>query len=197
MVDFSELIMADRQGRKRKKFKGTFLEYLELLKEDTSSYELAHERLYRLLTQPGVDYIKTEEDARLMRLYGKEVIKRYHFFKDDFFGIDQTIMKLVRYFCSAAMRGEESRQVLYLVGPVGAGKSSLIEAIKRLLETSAPIYALDGCPMREEPLHLIPKHLRPEIEKLLGIKIEGDLCPVCKYRLMNEFGGKYEDFPVV
>lgn len=197
MVDFSELIMADRQARKRTKFKGTFLEYLDILKEDTSIYELAHERLYRLLTEPGVDYIKTEEDARLMRIYGKEMIKRYHFFKNDFYGIDQTIMKIVRYFCSAAMKGEESRQVLYLVGPVGAGKSSLIEAIKHLLETSDPIYALEGCPMREEPLHLIPKHLRPQMEELLGIKIEGDLCPACKYRLVHEFEGKYEDFPVV
>lgn len=197
MVDFSELILADRQERKKEKFKGTFLDYLNLLKEDTSSYQLAHERLYQLLIEPGVENIKTEEDARLMRIYGKEIIKRYAFFKDDFFGIDETIMKIVRYFYSAAMRGEESRQVLYLVGPVGAGKSSLIEAIKKLLETSPPIYALEGCPMREEPLHLLPKHLRGKVEELLGVHIEGDLCPVCKYRLMKEFNGEYEHFPVV
>ncbi|ADZ83521.1 PrkA family serine protein kinase [Cellulosilyticum lentocellum] len=196
MVDFSTLILEDRKERKADKFKGTFLDYLNLLREDTTSYQLAHERLYHLLTKPGVEHIKTEEDARLMRIYGKEVIKRYAFFKDDFFGIDQTIMKIVRYFCSAAMKGEESRQVLYLVGPVGAGKSSLIDAIKRLLEESPPIYSLQGCPMREEPLHLLPKHLRGQVEKLLNIKIEGDLCPVCKYRLMNEFNGEYEKFPV-
>jgi len=57
-------------------------------------------------------------------------------------------MKIVRYFHSAAMAGEEARQVLYLVGPVGAGKSSLMEALKRALEMSPPIYALKGCPMR-------------------------------------------------
>lgn len=197
MVDFSKLIQTDRKERKTKKFRGTFLEYLNVLQEDPSVHQLAHERLYNLIMKPGVENIKTEEDARLMRIYGKEMIKRYNFFKDDFFGIDQTLMKIVRYFCSAAMKGEESRQVLYLVGPVGAGKSSLIDAIKRLLETSLPIYALEGCPMREEPLHLIPKHLRPQMEQLLGIKIEGDLCPVCKYRLLNEFNGEYERFPVV
>ena len=196
MVDFSTLILEDRKERKADKFKGTFLDYLNLLREDTTSYQLAHERLYHLLTKPGIEHIKTEEDARLMRIYGKEVIKRYAFFKDDFFGIDQTIMKIVRYFCSAAMKGEESRQVLYLVGPVGAGKSSLIDAIKRLLEQSPPVYTLQGCPMREEPLHLLPKHLRGQVEKLLNIKIEGDLCPVCKYRLINEFSGEYEKFPV-
>ena len=197
MVDFSKLILDDRNERKAEKFKGTFLEYLDLLREDPSRYELAHERLYHLLIEPGVEHIRTEEDARLMRIYGKEVIKRYDFFKQDFFGIDETIMKIVRYFASAAMKGEEARQVLYLVGPVGAGKSSLIEAIKRLLEESPPVYALEGCPMREEPLHLLPKHLRKEVEKLVGIQVEGDLCPVCKYRLMKEFNGEYEKFPVV
>lgn len=197
MVDFSELILADRKERHSAKFQGTFLEYLNILKEDKSSYKLAHERLYDLLIEPGVENIKTEEDARLMRIYGKEIIKRYEFFKNDFFGIDQTIMKIVRYFHAAAMKGEESRQVLYLVGPVGAGKSSLIEAIKKLLEASKPIYTLEGCPMREEPLHLIPKHLRDKVEKMLGVKIEGDLCPACRYRLMNEFHGEYEKFPVI
>ena len=197
MVDFSRLILEDRKERKTKGFEGNFIDYLNLLKEDASTYKLAHERIYELLIEPGVENIKTEEDARLMRIYGKEVIKRYAFFKEDFFGIDKTIMKIVRYFCSAAMKGEESRQVLYLVGPVGAGKSSLIDAIKHLLEDSPPIYALEGCPMREEPLHLLPRHLRGKVEDLLGIKIEGDLCPICKYRLTHEFNGEYEKFPVV
>ena len=192
MVDFSKLILEDRKERRKDRFKGTFLEYLDILKEDPSIYKLAHERIYDLLMEPGVEHIKTEEDARLMRIYGKEVLKRYEYFKKDFFGIDQTIMKIARYFCSAAMKGEESRQVLYLVGPVGAGKSSLIDAIKRLLENSPAIYTLEGCPMREEPLHLLPKHLRGQVEELLGIKIEGDLCPVCKYRLLHEFNGEYE-----
>ena len=191
------MILEDRKERKRDLFKGTFLEYLELLQEDPSIYKLAHERLYELLTNPGVEYIKTEEDSRLMRIYGKEVIKRYEVFKNDFFGIDKTLMKIIRYFRSAAMKGEESRQVLYLVGPVGAGKSSLIDALKRLLEEGPSFYALDGCPMHEEPLHLLPKHLRGKFEEATGIRVEGDLCPVCRYRLMHEFQGKYEDFPVV
>ncbi|MBU3803909.1 MAG: PrkA family serine protein kinase [Candidatus Cellulosilyticum pullistercoris] len=197
MVDFSRLILEDRKERKTNEFKGNFLDYLNLLKEDPSIYKLAHKRIYDLIMEPGVENIKTEEDARLMRIYGKEIIKRYEFFKKDFFGIDKTIMKIVRYFYSAAMKGEESRQVLYLVGPVGAGKSSLIDAIKRLLEESPKIYALEGCPMREEPLHLLPRHLRGKVEELLGIKIEGDLCPICKYRLMHELNGEYEKFPVV
>jgi len=79
---------------------------------------------------------------------------------------------------------------------VGAGKSSLMEALKKALENSDPIYALKGCPMREEPLHLVPKHLRKEFEEILNVRIEGDLCPICRYRLKNEFNGEYEKFPV-
>jgi len=153
--------------------------------------------MYKLITDPGVKVIETDENPRLRRIYGNDVIKKYKFFDEEFFGIDKTIMKIVRYFHSAAMAGEEARQVLYLVGPVGAGKSSLMEALKRALEMSPPIYAIKGCPMREEPLHLVPKHLRKEFEEILNVKIEGDLCPVCRYRLKNEFNGEYERFPVV
>ncbi len=120
----------------------------------------------------------------MRRIYGNDVIKRYHFFEKDFFGIDKVIMEIVRFFHSATMKGEEARQVLYLVGPVGSGKSSIMEALKRALEKTSSLYALKGCPMREEPLHLIPQHLRPAFEELLGIKIEGDLCPICRYRLL-------------
>ncbi|WP_265443158.1 PrkA family serine protein kinase [Acetivibrio straminisolvens] len=194
--DFSSIIRKDREEHKSKKFEGTFLEYLDIVKENPEITMLAHQRMYQLITEPGVTVIRTDENPRLRRIYGNDVIKKYKFFDDEFFGIDKTIMKIVRYFHSAAMAGEEARQVLYLVGPVGAGKSSLMEALKRALEMSPPIYALKGCPMREEPLHLVPKHLRKEFEEILNVRIEGDLCPVCRYRLKNEFNGEYEKFPV-
>ncbi len=194
--DISSLIRKDREERKSGHFEGTFLEYLEILKKDPEYAILSHQRLYEVITSPGVEIIRTDENPRLRRIYGNDVLKKYKFFEDDFFGIDKTIMKIVNYFNSAAMAGEESRQVLYLVGPVGSGKSSLMEALKRSLETSNPVYALKGCPMREEPLHLVPKHLRNQFEEILGVKIEGDLCPVCRYKLKNELNGEYERFPV-
>lgn len=195
-VDISKLISKDRKGRKKHDFNGTFLEYLDIVKKDPDIAKLAHQRIYDLVTNPGMEIIKTDEHPRVRRIYGNDTIKKYNFFKDDFFGIDKTLMKIVRYFHSASMMGEESRQVIYLVGPVGAGKSSLVESIKRVLELSEPIYFLGGCPIREEPLHLVPKHLRAEFESILNVKIEGDLCPVCRYRLKNEFDGEYERFPV-
>ncbi|MGE4282994.1 MAG: serine protein kinase [Clostridia bacterium] len=196
MTQFTDLIKKDRLEKNKQHFEGTLLDYLEVLKEKPSLYMLAHQRMYELIAEKGIDAIHTEENSRLRRIYGNNIIKKYHFFKDDFFGIDETLMKIVRYFHAAAMKGEESRQVLYLVGPVGAGKSSIMETLKKALEMCAPIYAIKGCPMREEPLHLIPKHLRRQFEEVLDIQIEGDLCPVCRYKLKEEYNGEYEKYPV-
>ena len=195
-MDFKEFIQSDRENREKERFNGTFLDYLELVKKNPDIAKLSHKRLYDIIKSMGVETLKGEDNHKIKRIYGNEVIRKYGFFKDDFFGIDKVLMNLVNYFHSAAMRGEEARQVLYLVGPVGAGKSSLVESLKKALESCESIYTIDGCPMHEEPLHLIPKHLRPKFEELLGVKIEGDLCPVCRYRLMNEYKGKYEDMPV-
>lgn len=193
--DISGIIHQDRLERKSKGFEGTFLDYAELVKKDPELPILSHQRIFNLISKAGVEVVKTDEYPRLRRLYGNDVIKKFKFF-EDFYGIDKTIMKIARYFHSAAMAGEEARQVLYMVGPVGSGKSSLMEALKRALECSEDIYALKGCPLREEPLHLVPKHLRSNIEEVLGVRIEGDLCPVCRYRLKHEFMGEYERFPV-
>lgn len=134
--DFNALIQKDRQDRRKNNFKGTLLHYLSIVKDNPDVAMLAHERMYRLITAPGVKTIKTDEHPRLRRLYGNSTMKIYSFFEDEFYGIDQTIMEIVRYFYAAAMRGEEARQVLYLVGPVGSGKSSLMESLKRALESS-------------------------------------------------------------
>ncbi len=195
--DFQDLIIKDRDSKQHEPFEGNFLEYLRIIKNNPELAVLAHERMYQIIVGRGVEAIKTEDHLRLKRIYGKETIKRYKFFENEFYGIDKTIMEIVRYFHSAAMRGEESRQVLYMVGPVGSGKSSLMESLKRGLEQHPPIFVLKDCPMREEPLHLIPKHLRAEFSEILGLNIEGDLCPVCRYRLIHDYKGEYEKFRVV
>lgn len=195
-MGFKEMIQNDRECKNKVKFDGTFLQYLNIVKENPDIAKLAHKRMYDIIIKDGFDVLKPEENPRIKKIYGNDIIKRYNFFKDNFFGIDKILMKIVNYFYSASMKGEEARQVLYLVGPVGAGKSSLVEALKKALEYVEPIYYLKGCPMHEEPLHLIPKHLRKDFEELLGTEIEGDLCPACKYRLLHEYKGEYEAFPV-
>jgi serine protein kinase len=194
---FEKLIKDDRAAHEQKTWRGTFLEYLERVREDPGLPKLAHSRLYDILMKVGTSDILEGDDPRVKRLYKDESVKVYNFFRDEFFGIERTIAQIVRYFHAASLKGEESRQVLYLMGPVGSGKSSLAEKLQRGLEASEPFYAIEGCPMFEEPLHLIPRHLRKEFEKMLGTHIEGDLCPVCRYRLKDEFAGRYEEVPVV
>jgi serine protein kinase len=194
--EFRAIIDKDRETRKRDHWEGTLLEYLELVKQNKELAQLSHQRIYNMMVRPGVEEIDVEEDPKLSRIFKNKRLRRYQFFAEDFFGMENTIANVVRYFHSASLRGEESRQVLYLVGPVGSGKSSLAERLKQGLETLPPFFAIEGCPMNEDPLHLIPRHLRQEFEKMLGVKIEGDLCPVCRYRLKEEFKGKWEEYPV-
>ena len=195
-TEFEALIKRDRDLHHSRAWRGNLLGYLDKVKEDPAIAKLAHARMYDILMNAGVRDIHEKHDPHTKRLYKDENIKLYDFFADEFFGIEKTVSQIVRYFHSASLKGEESRQVLYLMGPVGSGKSSLVEKLHRGLEASEPIYAIEGCPMFEEPLHLIPRHLRKEFEKMLGLHIEGDLCPVCRYRLQEEYGGKYEEFPV-
>lgn len=195
--NFSEIIKSDREQNGHKKFDGTLLDYLEIIRLNPSIVELAHSRLYKTVISPGKKELTTEDNPKIPKIYGKKKIESYKFFEDEFFGMEDVIRQIIRYLHSASMRGEESRQVLFLVGPVGAGKSSLMEKLKSGLEQTESIYALKGCPMNEEPLHLLPRHLRPKFEKLLGIKIEGDLCPICRFRLEKEYNGEYENFPVI
>ncbi len=191
---FEEIIKTDREHSEESRWSGTFLEYLDRVKADPAAAGLAHSRIYNTIINHGVRDIREGEipDA----LQKNSPTKVYPFFAEEFFGIEKVIAQIVRYFHSASLKGEESRQVLYLMGPVGAGKSSLVDRIEQALEDSPPFYAIAGCPMQEEPLHLLPRHLRKEFEKMLDVHIEGDLCPVCRFRLKEEYGGQYEEVPI-
>src|SRR5260370_18664677 len=102
--------------------------------------------------------LQNPDAPRTKRLSKGEPLKVFNFFADEFFGIERTIAQIVRYFHSASLKGEESRQVLYLMGPVGSGKSSLIERIQRGLEQLAPVSATATCRRQDETL---PPHPSP------------------------------------
>ncbi len=192
---FLERIKEHRDSKKTEKFSGNLQDYLQLLESDSGIASLAHKRLYEQIMTHGLTLLD-ETDSRCNKIFDAEEVKVYDYFSSQFFGMERPLEKVMRFLRSAAMRGEESRQVLLLLGPVGAGKSALIEHIKSALEDCEPVYALEGCPIREEPLHLIPRTLRDEFAENYNIKIEGDLCPVCRHRLINEFGGDYTKFPI-
>src|SRR5512135_335857 len=195
--EFEQLIKKDRDQHHTRSWRGNLLGYLEKVKADPTITKLAHARMYDVIMKAGVRDIHEKNDPHVKRLFKNDSLKVYDFFGGEFFGIEKVVAQIARYFHSASLKGEESRQVLYLMGPVGSGKSSLVEKLQHGLEESEPFYAIEGCPMAEEPLHLIPRHLRREFEKMLGVHIEGDLCPVCRFRLKEEFGDRYEEVPVV
>ena len=196
-MDFLNIIKKQRVESQKEAWRGSFVDYLGLLQKNPEVVKLAAKRLVDAVESFGVEAME-ESDPRCRKLFNGDRLKTYDYFRDDFYGHERVIAKLMRFLKSASMKGEESRQVLLLMGPVGSGKSALADAVKKALEKAAdPVYHLEGCPVREEPLHLLPRSLRDQFEKILGVHIEGDLCPVCRYRLMEEFGGEYEKFPVV
>jgi len=201
-TNFEDLVTATGKLTKRALWRGTFREYYERVKRDPSIVQNAHQRLYHAIVRHGVEEIDTASDKRLYRIHGGRARKilRYKYFEGEFFGLDLVIMRIMEFLKAAASGGEESRQVLYFIGQVGSGKTSMLDHMKRALEMSDPFHALQGCPINEEPLHLIPKELRPRWAQTLGVPLEnlqGHLCPVCKQRLQEEFHGEFSDFPVV
>jgi len=196
-MDLMNLIKKQRAESQKEAWKGTLAEYLQVLKDDPDTAKLAARRLYDSIASFGVESMQ-ESDPRCKKLFDSDKLKIYDYFKNDFYGHERVIAKIMRFLKSASMKGEESRQVLLLMGPVGSGKSALADSVKRALEKAADaVYHLEGCPVREEPLHLLPRSLRDDFEKALGVHIEGDLCPICRHRLVEEFKGEYEKFPIV
>ena len=187
---------AHQKSKTKEKFKGPLKDYLEILEVNSEVASLAHKRLYDTLINYGITRMD-EGDSRCYKLFGANNLKTYNYFQKSFFGMERPISKIMRFLHSASMKGEESRQVLLLLGPVGAGKSALVEHIKKALEATGDFYHIEKCPIREEPLHLIPRKLREEFEEVYNIKIEGDLCPVCRHRLLEEYDGDYTKIPIV
>ncbi|MBI4317598.1 MAG: protein prkA [Chloroflexi bacterium] len=177
-----------RSGQRHLSWEGTFADYFDLVLRDPNAARLSHARVYDMIIAAGAE---TAGEGQ----------RRYRFFSDDLFGLDKTLQQLVDYLSSAAKRLEIRKRILLFMGPVGGGKSTIVALLKRGLEcySAGPegaIYAIKGCPMHEEPLHLIPEPLRPEIEREHGLYIEGDLCPACQQTLREVYGGRAEDVPV-
>ena len=181
MLSITSLLKAHNDESKHLQWEGTFVEYLDLVKENPTVANTAHARVYDMIASAGTE----ERDGH----------KIYHFFDGEIYGIDLALERLVEeYFHSAARRLDVRKRILLLMGPVSGGKSSLVALLKRGLERYSKtdrgaVYAIKDCPMQEEPLHLIPHELRPKVEKELGVHIEGELCPVCQMKLDQGYGG--------
>jgi serine protein kinase len=171
-------------------------DYLHLCKEDRTAYANAAERLLLAIGEPRL--VDTREDPRLSRIFSNKVLKLYPAFPE-FFGMEETIEQIVSYLKHAAQGLEEKKQILYLLGPVGGGKSSLAEKLKLLME-KMPIYALHGSPINESPLGLFdPLEDAAILEEDFGIPrryLTTIMSPWAVKRL-KEFNGDVTKFQVV
>lgn len=178
----------------------TLQEFLALCQKDKSAYANAAERLLLAIGEP--ETIDTAQDPRLSRLFSNRVISRYKTF-EDFFGMEDAIEQIVSYLKHAAQGLEERKQILYLLGPVGGGKSSLAEKLKSLME-KMPIYVLSAngqrSPVNDHPFCLFDSTEDADLmKKEYGIEkryLRSIMSPWAAKRL-HEFGGDITRFKVV
>lgn len=184
-INILDKVKSYREEENRLKWEGTFADYLSIIKERPEVAQTAHSRVYNMIKSAGVE----ERDGQ----------KMYKFFGQEIFGLETAIERLVEeYFHPAARRLDVRKRILLLMGPVSGGKSTIVTLLKRGLEhfsrtDEGAVYAIKGCPMHEDPLHLIPHHLRNEFFEEYGIRIEGSLSPLNTMRLEKEYDGRIEN----
>lgn len=203
---FNGIIKKDTED-KREKQKGhveiSFREYLSLLQGDPSIAQNSPSRIWEIIQDAGIVPI-SEEDQWL------GVQDGYELFRKELYGVDKAINHFVEHVKVGASKGSSGKYLPVLVGPPAAGKSTAVRILMEALEkyNKLPVFRIKGCPKQEEPLHLLPRKYRemanlkaedcpecmetPNPEHIhLGIKIEGDLCPICRHLLLTKY--KEED----
>ena len=188
-----------RSFEQRREAEMSVQDFLSLCRDDPMAYASAHERLLAAIGQPKM--VDTSKDARLGRIFMNRTVRFYPAFAE-FYGMEETIERIVAFFRHAAQGLEERKQILYLLGPVGGGKSSLAERLKSLMEEQ-PIYVLKAgdamSPVFEHPLGLFdPETWGAKLEQEYNIpvrRLTGLMSPWCVKRL-DEFGGDITKFRV-
>ena len=168
---------------------GTFAEFLERVLPGNADAiaRRSHEYIWDMIRSEGVE----TEEGRL----------RCKLFEDELFGIDGTLERLMDYFKAASAGSEVGRRLLLLLGPPSGGKSTLVILLKRGLEEysrtdAGALYAIQGCPVHESPLHLVPHSLRATFRDTYGVEISGEMCPHCAARVNDQCGGDFMQMPV-
>jgi serine protein kinase len=198
---------------------GSFSDYLKIVLERPQVARTAFQRVADMIESYGF-----KEYSEY-----KKSIKHYNFFDDPFdggkdaiFGLDVHLHKLVNVFRAGAQKYGPEKRVILLHGPVGSSKSTIARLLKKGLEhySRTPEGALYSfrwknigdllhmenemdCPMRGEPLYLVPVERRKAVLEMLNkgrdrshmIRLEGDLCPASRFvynKLMQHYRGDWQ-----
>ena len=181
MVEIGKLLEDVRKDLEALAWEGSFEEYLNMVIGDPKLSRHSHARIYDMVRWAGVTP-------------GLDGVPQYKLFAGQIFGMDRALDRLVQFFNAASNGLEVRKRILLLMGPPASGKSSTVNLLKSGMERytrtdEGATYAIKGCPMQEDPLHLIPEERREEMEREYGLPIEGDLCPRCRYNLGHRYGG--------
>ncbi len=172
-------------------WQGTFREFLESVVVDRADLlaRSSHQYIWDMLRWYG-------------EVHGEGNDKPHrHLFANELFGMDRPLERITDYFKAASAGSEVGRRLLLLLGPPSGGKSTMVILMKRALEEYShtdpgALYAIDGCPIHESPLHLVPHSLRGEFRESYGVDLQGEVCPYCRSRLEDEFEGDPMRMPV-
>ncbi|MBB2163581.1 PrkA family serine protein kinase [Gluconacetobacter sp. 1b LMG 1731] len=198
--DFNVFSLATAMRDQRREIEMSLSDYLEACRTDPSCYATAAERMLKAIGEPRS--VDTSRDPRLSRIFMNRTLRIYPAFSD-FYGMEETIEQIVGFFRHAAQGLEERKQILYLLGPVGGGKSSLGERLKALMEKE-PIYVLKAgrhvSPVFESPLGLFdPDRMGAALEEQYGIprRLLGGVASPWALKRLEEFDGDLSRFSVI
>ena len=172
-------------------WQGTFEEFMKSVVADRADIlaRSSHQYIWDMLQWYG-------------EAHGDESDKpHHHLFANELFGVDRALERITDYFKAASAGSEVGRRLLLLLGPPSGGKSTLVILLKRALEEYShtdpgALFAIDGCPVHESPLHLVPHSLRGNFRDTYQVDINGELCPFCRTRVDEEFEGDFMRVPV-
>ena len=192
---FIDELNAFASQHKAQRWRGTFAEFLEeILPSDPASFtRSSHQYIYDMLS-----WYKTQDTE------GAEAGDKpsaTSLFTNELFGIDTALDRVIDYFKAAAAGSDVGRRLLLLLGPPSGGKSTMVILLKRGLEEyshtdAGALYGLEGSPLHESPLNLVPTSLRASFRDTYGLDVSGELSPYARARLDDEFGGDFMRFPV-
>ena len=188
---FIESLGSYAQSHKARHWKGSFAEFLDdvLPQNPQGVCRNSHQYIWDMLRWKAGRSSNGKQDSPIS------------LFSSELYGVDDALERVADYFKAASAGSEVGRRLLLLLGPPSGGKSTVVILLKRGLEEyshtdEGAIYAVEGCPVHESPLHLIPHSLRSEFRENYGVDIAGELCPHNRARLDENFEGDFMKMPV-